>query len=287
MNIDVNSERSRALDIALSSRDRLQNALSSAKHGNLSAFGKGMPLTIRHLLHSNVSRVRTVAVDLDSSRYMILYKWYSLCTLCLRDVYSTMYISSNNVVVSLDENKMALYVISAEEVLDGLSTNMGNKCEVCMSSSTELVMDNAPSDVLTRCIRKTALDCTEHDWEVYGESGTIITVFSGNKFSNVMSYCDNTLSSNPEITSAYIGRVCANLLYDKYVSGDHVEIYLSNIMCSKETGCEVYCNAFNDDIIKRLSIRDQINTIVTSTLNHSDHEIVSTESKLMTGMSLV
>ena len=286
MNLNFLSHRNRSLDVALLSGNKLQSAISSVKHGVSATFAKGTSLTVSHLLYSKPSRTRTLAIDLDSSKYMVLYKWYSLCTVHVRDVMLDLLVSGSNVVICLNKMAMSLYCITLEEVMHGLSMYIKTRCNIWSTSPLEIHVDNAPSDIVLKPIRITALDCYESDFDVHAEEGTVVTVFGGDRFSNVMSYCDITLSSNPEITSSYLGRAQSLLLYTKYVTGENSHVYLSSIMCSEDTGCNTYDNMCSDDPLKRLSIKDQMGTIVDSTLGNIFQEIRSTESKLISGVNL-
>jgi hypothetical protein len=289
--IDINfdSGRDRALDVALSTREKLQSALNSAKHGVSTAFGRGPPLTIRDLLYGNMSDMKTVTVHDDTTKYIVLFKWYSMSTVYLKDITTDVSIAGN-IIVHLDSMKMNLYVIDIEDVATGICMHNKDIVDVYPSGTDEnnfsLMFMHSPPDILNRVIRRTSLDCHNGDWEIYGETGTIFTVFRGNKFTNVMTHADATLSSSPDVTASYMGKVNSVILYRKYINDINSDIYLANIFCSKDVGCNTYSNMNISSPIKRLSIRDQVSTLVSSTINNITDDLTSPESRLMIGLNI-
>lgn len=286
--MEFESSRSKALDIALSVRSRLQEALSSAKHGMSNTNNSSPGITIRKLLYAGISDVETITIHHNTSRYLVLFRWYSMSTVRLRDIYLDVNVSSITT-ISLSKVKMDLYVLTLQDIATGLNRN--NKDVVVASCHEESgiciinISSNTP-DILNKLVRKTGFSCSDNEWSVSGEQGDIITTFNGNKFANVMSYADVTLSTNVNVTISYMGRIKAMMLYNKYARDEYSSIYLANILCSKEDSANTYSNISIDDPIKSMSIRSQENTLIKSALNNSIDDLVSIESRLMIGVSL-
>jgi len=284
-----NSPRNKALDIALSVRERLQDALNSAKHGSSSARSSGSQLSIRSLLHSNVSDTKTITIHHDSTKYMVLFRWYSMCTIRLKDIFLSISVATE-VTIHLDKTRMEMYVISIPDVVSGIASN-NRDILVCNHGSEDsgeyyIRLSNCPPDVLNRIVRKTSFNCCDSEWEVTGEQGDIITTFDGNKFSNVMMYADVTLSTDVDITVSYMGKVNATILYSKYVTDDNSDLYIANMLCTRSKGNNTYRTIACDEPVKRMSIRSQVETLIESSLNNYTDGLVSMESRLMVGVDV-
>lgn len=180
--LSFDSERDPAMDLALSARNRLQSALDSTKHGISSSLADD-PITIRELLYGGIEDTRTIAIDYNTSRYMVLYKWHSLVTIKLKDVLESMS-RSGAIVVKLSKQKLDLYVTNTGEVAQGLAAYVK---EIIVASYDDaanggdncIVLSKCPSDVLNKVVRRTTLDCTADDLSVTGKLGTIHTTFRG------------------------------------------------------------------------------------------------------------
>jgi hypothetical protein len=182
---------------------------------------------------------------------------------------------------------MFLYVLDITDVCAGVAENVSRKCNVNIHNVLTLMIERADSDLLNTVVRKTHIDCREGDWEVYGSVGTIMTVFRGNRFGNIMGSADVVLSSNPDITVSYMGRVNATLLYDKYIKEERSRIYIGNIMCSNVSGCNTYATMLKDDPLKKISVGNQLDTIVGYATEDYKYEPTSIESRLMMGKDVM
>lgn len=287
--MQFHSTRDEALDIALSVGQKLQSALDSAKHGFSASSSNSYTMSTRDILYGDIADVKTITVDNNTTRLMVLFKWYSMCNVKLKDIYSS--ISSKQFMeIRISRIKMDLYVLDAESISRGIFIN--NK-DVRLKQYQDLEDDgiilyvsNPPPDILNRIVRKTSLDCYVDDWEVKGESDTIYTIFSGNKFENVMMYVHDTLSTDVSITVSYMGKVNASLLYDKYISEPNANIYIASIFCSRASGCNVYSSVSINEPIKRMCVREQVNTLVSSSLDRTQDNLSSIESRLVVGLNV-
>lgn len=286
--INFESARDGALDIALSTRDRLQDALNSGKHGISNSLPSGPPLTIRELLYSNISDTRTIAIDHNTSRYMVLYKWHALATVRLENVLVNME-KLGDVVIRLSREKLDLYVLTVAEIVNGLANYSK---EVIVSAYEDnkqhchITLSKCPPDVLNRVIRRTVLDCSVSEWIVTGETGTIFTTFRGDKFKQVMEYADVTLSTNTNITVAHMGRVNAAILYNRYTNCHNKELQLANIFCANVRECNTYSSISRRSPVKRMSIRNQVSTLIAAALDGEADSLHTHESKLMVGVDI-
>jgi hypothetical protein len=243
--INFNSTRNPVLEIALSTCERLQNALNSDKHEIINSIVNRPPLTIRELLYRDIADMKTVMIDYNITRYLVLFKWYSLFTLRLKEVFESME-KTGDVLMRLSRVKLKLYVITAAEIATSLScyskdvivTFYGNSAT--SAKSDYVVLSKCQPDILIRIVRKTALDCSVSKWKVTGEMDTIFTIFRGNKFSNVVPYSNITFSTNVNVTAAYTSRVNALILYNRYITCANKELQLANIFCSNNNKYNTY-----------------------------------------------
>lgn len=282
------SARDEALSIALSSKDTLQESLSVAKHGSTTK-GRAPTLTIRSLLYGSVEPVKTICIHKCSNEYSVSYLWYSLSRVYFRDVYLSVQALDDCVRLYMDRDKLDLYVISLEDIVSGLQEGckyplmidiVGDPDDLCIE------VNRIPGDIMLKCVRASPIDCIKDDWEVTGSVGEIQTVFKGDKYSSVYPYCDVTLSTNVNITIRHLGKTKAAVLYRMYASGEHIDLYLSRMVTSSDDEVVDYGNMAKDDIIKRMTIRDQISNIVESSLRGDVDLLSSRESRLMAGLDL-
>jgi hypothetical protein len=205
------SARDEPLDIALSVGQRLQNALDSAKHGITNVVDGRHCLTIKDILYGDIADTKTITVHNNTSRLVVLFKWYSMCNVRLRDIYLSL-TNKQLTEVCIDKTKMDLYVLDEASVIEGILVN--NKdisvkhCNDSGGDGLTLCISNPPPDILNRIVRRTSLNCNKDEWNVIGTSGTIYTVFSGDRFENVMMYANDTISTDVGVTVSYMGKVC-------------------------------------------------------------------------------
>lgn len=280
--IEFDSMRDAAFDVALSTRDRLQDALNSAKHGMKSPIAEGPILTVRKLLYSNISDISTIAIDHNSSRYLVLYKWHSLATVRIRDILASME-KVGDIVLRLDKLKLNLYILTTSEVATMFSSYKDTIVATYNDQEAYIILSKCPADIITRVARKTQLGCSVAELEVAGDVGTICTTFRGNKFAEVMMYADVTLSTNVEVTVAYMGRIRAATLYNKYISCHNKELQLANIFCTNIRECNTYSSICRSSPVKRMSVRNQTKTLIAASLDGDEDKLQSRESRLMVG----
>lgn len=284
MNLKV-SERDESLSVALSVKERLQSALSSSKHGVSGEHGKGAALDVRTLLRGNSMNVSTVAIDYGTSKQLVLFKWYSMCTVLLREIVQSMERRGDTYMIHLDPDKMALYSTDPGSAVQGLLQSLRGKYHI-VADGTSLVAQSLPPDILTRQIRCTRLNCRESDWDVTDEGGVVYTVFKGEHFDEVVGSASEVLSTNVDVTVSRLGRVRSMLLYRRHLRGESVDQYLANIFCSFSDRCNVYSNIARGDPVKRVSIKDQVGTLVSSSLARRVDTLSSAEAKFMVGAKL-
>lgn len=287
MNLKL-SERDEALEVALSSKDRLQDALSSAKHGISGSWEKSVPLDLRSLLRCNSSDVYTITIDHNSTKLLTLHRWYCVCNVLLKDVYKSMRVEEQVYVVELDSIKMDLYSLTAIRILQGLIESIKGKCSIKLRGNS-IVSSLLPSDVLNRYVRKGKLNRGEESWKVYENKGDVYTSFKGNVFDSVAPYVDVVLSTNIEITVSRIGKVKALHLYKKYLREDdnvNTDVYLSNMFCANTYGCNDYYTMAKEYPLKRLGVREQEESLLSFALNKSVDNMSSKQSKLLLGVDL-
>ena len=112
-----------ALDIALSSKDSLQGALDSSKHG-LTQKDKTSKIPMRNILYGTVSPVKTIGITLNSTETIVQYIWHSRCCLQFSHLKTQIEISKGNgkICLKVPVIMMHLYDMTAKDLVDSINT---------------------------------------------------------------------------------------------------------------------------------------------------------------------
>jgi hypothetical protein len=70
------------------------------------------------------------------------------------------------------------------------------------------------------------------------------------------------------------------------VSDPDSNVYIANIFCSRSSGYNVYSNMSHSDPMKRMCVRDQINTLISASLEDREDNLTSIESRLVVGLDV-
>jgi hypothetical protein len=270
--------RDRALDVALSTRDDLQRAIDSAKHSRANGTRRNY-MRIRDIMYGGTKPTKTLAIHTSMSIPEVECVWYSLSTVTLKDVYTSMGVTdTGGVVVTLSQDRMYLYSVDIEQVCKSLS-------DVCASitqaGTHDILLFGAPANVVNTVVRSTSLDCTPSDWECH-DGDVVVTVFHGDKYMNVLRHCDVTLSTDASLNVSYMGKVRSCMLYRKYVSGEYVDLMVGSLLCSHTSlPAYDYSTVARSDPIKRLTVRELIKSMVSMALSGDKDDLGSPESSLM------
>lgn len=282
------ADRDRVLDIALVSKDLLQASLDSAKHGKVSSR-RGHIVSVRDLLYGSSDTTRTICIHNRSTSIAVEYLWHSKCDVYIRDIQCGLYMSDKSIILKLDTLKMSLYVITPTQVAEGLDASCKETIVreiVEDAEGVSIVLDGLPNDIMVRCIRSTSLCISEGDWEVIGSTGEIYTVIRGDRYVNAYSYCDVILSTNLAVMVNNIGKAKVAELYSRYLDEAEVDLYLSKMLTYPHI-IEDYSTICGDSIIKRITIKDQVTTLIDACLRGVTDELQNREAKLMTGIGML
>jgi hypothetical protein len=286
MNFEL--ELNNVLTIALSSKDGLQESLSASKHGRDNVARKPT-LTTRNVLYGGSDPVKTLSIHKNANLASVAYLWYSLSKVYFRDIYSSIEIDNNSVLLHLKRSMLHLYVMTLSDValrLDSLCKNP-IVLEVLDHEEYPVVrVATIPHDLMLTTIRVSAIDSSSDEWEIIDNMGEIHTVFEGDKYTAIYPYCDVALSTNIDIVVRCLGRVKTMAIYREHIAGDHVDMYLGKMLTSPHSRVGDYSNMCKGDTVKRITIRDQGSSVLEASTNGTSDTLVTPESRLMVGLNV-
>lgn len=291
MSIDFNIDRSPALDLALNTGAALQKAISSGKHGNVGNV-KGI-LSIKEILSATKKNVRTIGIHLNSAEDIVAYNWYRRSTITVADIYHSMNYDSStgHYVINLQVKLMHLYVVTLEEIIDSLRNCVKGK-DVFFKyyySAKDIVcilLTDLICDICNYVVRKTSLDCTPSDWNIYVRKDIVYTIFKGDKYRNVFDLCDHTLSTNVNITVSFMGKINSAIIYKIYTDDNNVNLYLAKMLYSSKMLADNYSTMCKDSGMKRLTLREQQKHMLELVEKKAVDNLTTKESALIVGLSL-
>ena len=270
--------RDKALDVALSSKDDLQRAIDSSKR--LRGGGtKKSHMRIRDIMYGSGRATKTLAIHHNMYKAEVECVWYSLSTVRLKDVYSSMSIKdTGEIILTLSQDMIDLHLIDTVQICQGLS-------EACVSATVvgqcEILLVGATANIVNSVVRTTSLNSSPEEWTCY-EGDPVVTVFQGDKYMNVVRHCDVVLSTDAPLNVSYMGKVRSAMLYRRYLSGPNVDLMVGTLLCSNPSLLAYdYSTLAYDDPIKRLTVRDLINSMVSMALSNKEDDLNSSESSLM------
>jgi hypothetical protein len=278
--------REPSLDIALSSNDALQEALSAAKHG-VKLSKSASPISVRDVQYGPFAGVKTIAVHTNSTRYLSEHTWYSRCNVYVSDVLVRIERKGTGAVLHVSKDSLDLYTLSRKTLCTAINTMMKNR-ELLLfvrDTSDELLCEvsDYPCNVLQLTVREGTLNCSPRDWKVLVTGDAVYTVFRGNRFAEVYEHCDATLSTDASITVSYVGKVHATSLYAQHLSGSNHELHVALLMSSSDGRVRDYSNMCDESPLKALTIREQIHHLLEMAVRNDEDHLLSRESRLMVG----
>jgi hypothetical protein len=279
------AEWDKGLSIALLSKDTLQNSLNASKH-DASAVSDSNSLTVRKILYGSTSPTRTICIHLNNTVHSVLYLWYSMSKVYIRDICSSIESLEGSYMLHFSQVKLDLYVLNIAEVCNGLNVSYKVHMVFKVANSSCIEVRIVPQDIMLRCVRESPISSHSDEWEVFGKFGEIYSVFNGDKYKHLYPYCDTTLSTDLNITVRYIGKAKAAILYKQHIKGDNVDIYLSKMLSTRAGEVSDYNSMSRSDPIKRMTIRDQMSGLVQSALNQDRDSMILKESRLMVGLNI-
>lgn len=288
MQVNYHRVRDAALEIALSTRHNVQKALSSAKHGAQKIHVTGCPLSIKDVMYGDRSSMKTLAIHNKSTEYLVAYTWYSSCDVYLKDLSPMLSMTPDGtVLVSIRRDKLDLHVISVVAIVEAL----GEHCTLvqCVKDVdyVELSLHDAHCNLMNVQLRKGKVTCSAADCAISEVDGTVYTLLPGNRYEQVVSLCDVALTTNSTLNVEYMGKINTAIAYRTYLSGGNVDIYTGTLLYSEPTlAAYDYSHMATSSPIKRLTIREQINSMASVALHGAVDDMTAPESALMAGAPL-
>lgn len=284
MNVNFDRHRDAALEVALSSRHSVQQALSSMKHGIANRVQRVCPLSMKDILYGSYSGTKTLAIDENSSEYLVAYKWHSMASVQVRDLRVHISSLTSGYTIQINKTKLDLYVITPADLCKFIQSI----CTIISSTETEesvtIHVSDIPIDFMNRYARKSGIDCHCGDWQLSSDNGTVYTLFRGDVYANLLGLSDALMTNNTRLNVEYMGKVNTALMYRKYIVDSNLDLYVGTLLYSHpDSAAHDYSSTSKSDAIKRLTIRDQLSTVVSLSLNNASDELVSKESRLMAG----
>lgn len=214
--------------------------------------------------------------------------WYSLCKVYVRDILLKLVPLAKGYELHLDNTKLDLYSLSVEVVSDYLRDT--HKSELVLghtqdASGSKIHLLYLPGNIMLLQVRSPSLDATPSMWKVIGVTGQILTLIESEVYSDAYPHCDICLSTDVSIVVDHIGKAKAAVLYRRYVRDSNIDLYLSK-MLTKAGGIEDYKSMCESDVIKRISVRDQVTTLIEASLSGAYDDLSSVESRLMVGLGI-
>jgi hypothetical protein len=281
--------RDPALEVALASKESLQKSLSAAKHGG-ELLTRRAPLSVRDILNGGSGRVRTICVHNTTNSLAVECLWHSLCKVSPRDLDCRIEKSESCYILRLKATRLYLYSISMKDLAASVREICSDVLDVDDQSSTcgDIVIRvrNIPPNWMICELRSSVIECKAGDWTVMGATGTIYTIFKGEKFKVLMPYCSEILSTNSRVMVEYLGKIKTCIMYRKYAEGLDVDLYISRLLCTLPNEVYDYKSMATKDPVKRLTIRDQMGSIANMIDSKAVDLLSCNESKLFSGRNL-
>lgn len=307
MDTSLNAPRDTALEIILSSAG-VQNALDSAKHGTSKAEPEEQKtsafvamLQPRSLLYAGTGIGKTIAITENTSITLERFKWYSLCTVTMKDLNPDIAPEGvDGLRMTIQMVYLRLFVITPEDLVTAIQLTYGRSSAVRSSWIEDegtpdmkfcLVLDVAGYGICSKIIRKTELDCYPKDWEIRMDKDTAYTSFRGNKFFGAHRNCTAVISTDIQFMVKQMGRLGFLHTYMKYMDNDADIPFLLSTMFGKDGDAEVETSSFTnvgilEAPLKSLCMRNQYKTLVTLCGRKSRDELRSAESAIIAGKQL-
>lgn len=278
------------LDISLSNKKNIQQALDSSKHGGKKS-NRVHIISIKELHYGHINTVKTIAINKQSSVLREKYVWYSMCTVYFRDICDRLDHKDGMIQLYIKKQKLGLYSIGYEDLKIYVDTLGGKSRILCSELDTEefkvMLVAYCPPDIMSMIVRKTKLDAIVQDWTVKTNKDIVYTIFKGDKYHAIKDICDVVLSTDPNIVVCNLGKLNAMHIYRQYVSGDNVDLHLSMLFCCYEDDVNDYSTMASTDLLKKLTIRDQIDTLRNVAAEDKIDNLSSKESKLILGLNIL
>lgn len=287
MNYNFNTDRNPSLDLALSVKDILQRSLDAAKHGY--SEDKLSIITSRNLTYGSAGKVRTIAIDYNSCDYLAMLKWYSYCNVKLSDLNIKTSRRSNSLVISVDISYMKLYMIGIDEIIEGIGNHLKDKQRQPiyerLGDIYSIEIKEIIYDIHTKVIRRTVLDHDIKDISVVSIGNVIYSIISGDAYNNVYQLCDDVLCTNISVMVNYVGKVRATMTCVRHCTDYTIQAILARMLHSNES-VEDFSNISNQDHIKKLTVRGQLESLKKAVEMNSIDNLESQEAKLIVGSPL-
>jgi hypothetical protein len=290
MDVDFDKERDITLDIALSSRHDVQKALSSGKHGSSNKRDAGCPVSLRDILYGDVASMKTLTIDMCSSEFLVAYRWYSSCNVRVRDIHAGMHMIDHDrdiLGITISKSKMDLYAIGVGDILSALRETHQVESSCGNDGDILLAIHNASQGIMNLRLRKSMLDCDPSGWKIVELGDRVYTLFKGDMYRQVCSMADVTFTTSNSLNVKYMGRISTAVLYRRHLSDSNIDMQVGAMLYSDSSlPAYDYSSVGNNDPIKRLTIRDQMNTIASLSLSDAVDDLTAPESALMSGLTL-
>lgn len=281
--------RNAVLELSLSTTGSLQAAIDSAKHGPRDLHGD--ILSLQYVLYGKGETVYTVVVDYEKDEYKILMRWYSLSTIRLYDLISTIDRDGSIYILKLDKLKLDLYVVDIEQLL----ISLGDILREFDNETLTLYMERMEPSILYEPIRvglyTIGKDTMHVRKKIVGKEEVIITTFRGYLVSDILNNVELPNSTivfctDTEKNVQTIGVDITLYAYSKYLDGNNKELLIGALLFSHpELASYDFSTAIDVHPFRALTIEKQRKTIKDACINRKKDEASATmESKYILGL---